>query len=51
MLSTELPKVIQADIKATGAKLLFIDFNTQNNEIVIDAGPVFVKIKCSNHSY
>lgn len=39
VLSTELPKVIQAEIKATGAKLLFIDFNTQNNEIVIDAGP------------
>ena len=25
VLSTELPKVIQAEIKATGAKLLFID--------------------------
>ena len=45
VLSTELPKVIQAEIKATGAKLLFIDFNTQNNEIVIDAGPSIRKNK------
>ena len=39
VLSSELPKVIQADIKATGAKLLFIDFNKQTTEIIIDIAP------------
>lgn len=35
-LSSDLPKEIQADIKASGAKLFFIDFNKKENEIVID---------------
>lgn len=35
-LSSELPKEIQADIKASGAKLFFIDFKKHENEIVID---------------
>jgi hypothetical protein len=35
-LSSELPKFIQADVKASGAKLLFIDFKKNENEIIID---------------
>lgn len=45
VLSTELPKVIQVDVKATGAKLLFIDYNKNSNEIIIDAGPSIRKNK------
>lgn len=45
VLSAELPRVIQADIKATGAKLLFIDFNKQSTEIVIDVAPSINKFK------
>jgi len=36
VLASELPKEIQAEIKTTGAKLFFIDFNKNKNEIVID---------------
>lgn len=35
-LSSELPKFIQADVKASGAKLLFIDFKKHEKEIIID---------------
>jgi YbbR domain-containing protein len=35
-LSSELPREIQADIKASGAKLFFIDFKKNEHEVVID---------------
>ena len=35
-ISSELPKYIQADVKASGAKLLFIDFKKNEKEIIID---------------
>jgi len=48
-LSSELPKEIQADIKASGAKLFFIDFKKHENEIVIDLNN-FNKIQSQSKS-
>ncbi|MFL5753997.1 MAG: YbbR-like domain-containing protein [Bacteroidia bacterium] len=38
VLASELPKSIQAEIKTTGAKLLFILFKERLREVVIDVG-------------
>lgn len=45
ILSVELPKFIQAEVKTTGAKLMFIGFNQSKNEIIIDASAVLNKNK------
>lgn len=45
ILSVELPKFIQAEVKTTGAKLMFIGFNQSKNEIIIDASTVLNKKK------
>ena len=48
-LSSELPKYIQAEIKASGAKLLFVDFKKNEKEIIIDLNSHFSKqIKSNN---
>jgi hypothetical protein len=50
-LSSELPKYIQADVKASGAKLLFIDFKKNEKEIIIDLNNLSSKqLKLNNLS-
>lgn len=45
ILAVELPKFIQAEVKTTGAKLFFIEYNGDENQVIIDASQANFKNK------